>query len=109
MDKSIQKTESNKPMSGHVGEQGDLLPRKELDTLTEELVEVEEEIDRVTTENSTLEDLEGCKVLAAGVLEKYSTLQRRISERNRLLLEQSLGPAVERVRKGLTLLKEAPE
>jgi hypothetical protein len=108
MDKSVQKADSNKPKGSRVREQGDF-PKRELDMLAEELVEVEEEIDRVTTENSTLEDLEGCKVLAAGVLEKYSTLHKRLSEHNRSLLEQSVGPAVERVKKGLTLLKEAPE
>jgi len=105
----MNKSELKKAKGGRVGEPGDLLPKKELDKLAEELVEVEEEIDRVTTENSTLEDLEGCKVLAAGVLEKYSTLHRRLSDRNRTVLEQSVGPAVERVKKGLTLLKEAPE
>jgi hypothetical protein len=109
MDKSINKTEINKTKGGRIREQGDQFLKGELDKLAEELVEAGEEIDRVSTETSTLEDIEGCKVLASTVLEKYSTLQKRLSERNRTLLEQSLGPAVERVKKGLTLLKEAPE
>jgi len=109
MDKSINKTELNKTKGGRVREQGDLLLKGEVDKLADELVEVAEEIDRISTETSTLEDIEGCKVLAAAVLEKYSTLQKRLSEHNRTLLEQSVGPAVERVKKGLTLLKEAPE
>jgi len=109
MDKSMPKADSNKPKDRRVRQRGDFLPKRKLDELAEELIEAAEEIDRVTTENSTLEDLEGCKVLAATALEKYSTLQKRLSERNRVLLEQSVGPAFERVRKGLTLLKEAPE
>ena len=109
MNKSINKTEPDKTKGGHVREKGELLLERELEKLAEELVGVAEEIDRVTTETSTLEDIEGCKVVAAAVLEKYSTLQRRLSERNKSLLEQSVGPAVDRVKKGLTLLKEAPE
>jgi hypothetical protein len=109
MDKSINKTEPNKTKGGRVREQGEVLLKGELDKLAEELIEAAEEIDRVSTETSTLEDIEGCKVLAAAVLEKYSTLQKRLSERSRTQLEQSVGPAVERVKKGLTLLKEAPE
>jgi hypothetical protein len=109
MDKSINKTEQNKTKRGRIRDQGDNLPKKALDKLAEELIEAGEEIDRVTRETSTLEDIEGCKVLAAAVLEKYSTLQKRLSEHNRMLLEKSVGPAVERIKKGLTLLKEAPE
>jgi len=109
MDKSINKTEPDKTKGGRVREKGELLLERELEKLAEELVGVAEEIDRVSTETSTLEDIEGCKVVAAAVLEKYSTLQRRLSERNKSLLEQSVGPAVDRVKKGLTLLKEAPE
>ena len=109
MDKSINKTELNKTKGERIRGQGEVLLKGELDTLAEELVEAAEEIDRVSTETSTLEDIEGCKVLASTVLEKYSTLQKRLSERHRTLLEQSVGPAVERVKKGLTLLKEAPE
>jgi hypothetical protein len=109
MDKSINKTELNKTQGGRVREKGELLLERELDKLAEELVGVAEEIDRVTTETSTLEDIEGCKVVAAAVLENYSNLHKRLSESNRTVLEQSVGPAVERVKKGLTLLKEAPE
>jgi len=109
MDKSINKTEPDKTKGGRVREKGELLLERELEKLAEELVGVAEEIDRVSTETSTLEDIEGCKVVAAAVLEKYSTLQRRLSERNKSLLEQSVGPAVDRVKKGLTLLKEPPE
>jgi hypothetical protein len=109
MDKSMNKSESGKPRGRRGGEKGDLLLKEELDKLAEELADVAEEMDLVSTEDSALEDIEGCKVLAAGVLEKYSTLQKRLSGRDRMQLEQSIGPAVEGIKKGLTLLKEAPE
>lgn len=109
MDKSIHKAESGKPGDRGVVNRGDLLRKEGLDQLAEELVDVAEEMEVVSTEVSTLEDIEGCKVLAAGVLEKYSTLQKRLAGHDRMQLEQSIGSAVERIRKGLTLLKEAPE
>jgi hypothetical protein len=109
MDKPMNKTESGKPKGSRGGEKGDLLLKEELDKLAEELADVAEEMELVSTEVSTLEDIEGCKVLAAGVLEKYSTLQKRLAGRDRMQLEQSIGPAVEGIKKGLTLLKEAPE
>jgi hypothetical protein len=109
MDKSMHKAEFDKPKSRRSSVKGDLLLKEGLDKLAEELVNVAEEMELVSTEVSTLEDIEGCKVLAAGVLGKYSTLQKRLDERNRMQLEQSIGPAVERIKRGLTLLKEAPE
>jgi hypothetical protein len=109
MNKSINKTELDKPKGRRGGDKGDLLLKEELDKLAEELVDVAEEMELVSTEVSTLEDIEGCKVLAAGVLEKYSTLQKRFAGRDRIQWEQSIGPVVERIKKGLTLLKEAPE
>ena len=109
MDKSMHKAELDKPKGRHGGDRGDLLLKEGVDKLAEELVDVAEEMALVSTEVSTREDIEGCKVLAAGVLEKYSTLQKRLAGRNRMELEQLIGPAVERIKKGLTLLKEAPE
>jgi hypothetical protein len=109
MDKSMNKTDLGKPTGRRGGDQGDILLKEGFDKLVEELVDVAEEMELVSTEVSTLEDIEGCKVLAAAVLEKYSTLQKRLAGRERMQLEQSLGPAVERIKKGLTLLKEAPE
>jgi hypothetical protein len=109
MDKSMNKTESGKPRGRRGGEKGNLLLREELDKLAEEVANVAQEMELVSTEVSTLEDIEGGKVLAAGVLEKYSALEKRLTKPDRKLLEQSIGPAVERIKKGLTLLKEAPE
>ena len=109
MDRSMQKTESGRSKARRDPEKEDVLLKEGLNQLVEELVNIAEEIERVSTEGSTLEDIEGCKVLAAGVLGKYSTLQNRLGGRERMQLEESLGPAVDRIRKGLTLLKEAPE
>jgi len=109
MDKSLNKTESGKPRGRRGGKKGELFLKEELDKLAEELAGVAGEMELISTEDSAREDIEGCKVLAAGVLEKYSTLEKRLAKTDRILLEQSIGPAVERIKKGLTLLKEAPE
>jgi len=85
------------------------LLEKGLNHLTEELVEAAEEMELVSGESSTLEDIEGAKSLASDALEKYSTFQKRLGPRDKMQLEQSIGPVVERIKKGLTLLKEAPE
>ncbi len=105
----MRKAGLKKPKGKRGNDRGDLLLEKGLDQLTEELVEVAEEIELVSRESSTLEDIEGAKALAADVLEKYSTLLKRLGWRDRMQLEQSIGPVVERIKKGLTLLKEAPE
>ncbi len=105
----MRKAGSKKP-KGKRGNDGlNLLLEKGLDQLTEELVEVAEEIELVSRENSTLEDIEGAKVLVADVLEKYSAILNRLGGRDRIQLEQCMGPVVERIKSGLTLLKEAPE
>lgn len=108
MDRSMRKAGSKKPKIKHGKVQGDLLLEKGLDQLTEELVEVAEGIE-VSREGSTLEDIETAKALAADVLQKYYALMDRLSQRDRMQLQQSIGPLVERIKKGLTLLKEAPE
>ncbi len=105
----MRKAGSKKPKIKHGKAPGDLLLEKGLDQLTEELVEVAEGIELVSRESSTLEDIEGAKALAADVLEKYSALMDCLDQRNRMQLEQSIGPLVDRIKKGLTQLKEAPE
>jgi len=87
----------------------DLKLEKGIDQLAAEVVDVAEEIESVSHEGSSLEDIEGAKALTAGVLEKYSSLLKRLDQKNRMKLEQSIGPGVERIRTGLRLLKEAPE
>jgi hypothetical protein len=82
---------------------------KGIDQLAAEVMDVAEEIESVSQEGSALEDIEGAKALTAGVLEKYSGLMKRLDRKNRLKLQQSIGPGVERIRTGLRLLKEAPE
>ncbi|MBI3597136.1 MAG: hypothetical protein HY203_08300 [Nitrospirae bacterium] len=64
MEKSMHKAELDRPKGRRGSDKGDLLLKEGLDILAEELVEVAEEIERVSTESSTLEDIEGCKVLA---------------------------------------------
>jgi hypothetical protein len=109
MDNSIRPERFDRSRRGRGDNQGDKLLKEELNQLAEQLVEVAEEMETVSREDSTLEDIEGCKVLAAGVLGKYSALHNRLGEHDRMELEQSIGPAVDRIKKGLTLLKEAPE
>ena len=103
------KAGSKKPKIKHGKDQGDLLLEKGLDQLAEELVEVAEGIELVSRESSTLEDIEGAKALAADVLEKYTTLMERLGQRDKVQLQQGIASLVERIKKGLTQLKEAPE
>jgi NTP pyrophosphatase (non-canonical NTP hydrolase) len=104
----MRKAGSKKPKTKH-GKGQDLLLEKGLDQLTEELVEVAEAIELVSRESSTLEDIEGAKALAADVLEKYSTLMDRLGQSDRARLQQGIASLVDRIKKGLTQLKEAPE
>jgi hypothetical protein len=109
MAKSIRKAGLKKTKIKSGNDPGDLLLAKELDHLTEELVEVAEEMELESREGSTLEDIEGAKALASEVLEKYSNFLKKLDGRHKTELEQSVEPVVERIMKGLTLLKEAPE
>jgi hypothetical protein len=105
----MRKAGSKKPRGKRGKGTENLLLEKGLDRLTEEVVKVADEIEIVSKEGSTLEDIEGTKALAAEVLEKYSAHFNRLSLREKMELEQSIGPLIERIKKGLTLLKEAPE
>jgi hypothetical protein len=109
MAKSIRKAGLKKTKTKNSSDPGDLLLAKELDHLAEELVEVVDEMELESGEGSTLEDIEGAKALASEVLEKYSNLLKKLDDRHKAQLEQSVEPVVERIMKGLTLLKEAPE
>ena len=108
-DNAMRKTEIKKPKGKRGGNPEGSARQKEMDHLAEELVEVAEEIEQVAGEESTLEDIEGAKTLASDVLEKYMRFQKGLDPRDKTQLEQSAGPVVEQIKKGLTLLKEAPE
>ena len=86
-----------------------VLPDQGFAQLTDKLVEVAEEMELVSGEGSAVEDIEGVKVLAADALEKYSAALNRLDRPDRIRLERSIGPVVERIKNGFTLLKEAPE
>ncbi len=105
----MRKAGSKKPKSKRGKASENLLLEKGLNQLTEEVVKIADEIEIVSRESSTLEDIEGTKALAADVLEKYSALLNRLDLRDRRELEQNIGTLIERIKKGLTLLKEAPE
>ena len=109
MDKSIQPERPDPPRRRRWDDKVELLLKEGLGPLAEQLVEVAEEMETISKEGSTLEDIEGCKALAADVLDKYSALHDRLAGADRMRLEQALGPAIGRIKKGLTLLKEAPE
>lgn len=99
-----------KPTHGGEGKaKGDPSSKKEIAQLTTALVEADEEIDSVSEEGSSLEDIERVKALAAEVLDKYTALQNRLVPDEARKLQQSIGEAVERIKKGLIKLKEAPE
>ena len=84
-------------------------PDQDLAQLTKTLVEVAEEMELASGEGSALEDIEGAKVLAAEALDKYSAALNRLGRPDRIKLERSIGPVVERIKHGFALLKEAPE
>jgi hypothetical protein len=108
-DKPMRKAESKKSKSKPDNNKTDSSLEKGLDHITEELVEAAEEMERVSGEDSTLEDIEGAKTLASEALERYSAFEKSLDQRDKVRLEQSAKPVVERIKKGLTLLKEAPE
>jgi hypothetical protein len=108
-DKAMRKTGIKKPKGKRSANPEGSPHQKEMDHLAEELVEVADEIEHVAGEDSTLEDIEGAKTLASDVLEKYTRFQKELDQRDKMELERSAGPVVEQIKKGLTLLKEAPE
>lgn len=82
---------------------------KDLDEIATEIVEVAEEIDSVFMERASLEDIEGAKTKTGIILDKYANLMKQLDRTDQKKLEQSVGPGIERIKKGLRLLKEAPE
>jgi hypothetical protein len=98
-----------KPQNKLVDHTRSTSPDRGVAQLTEQLVEVADEIEMVSGESSTLEDIEGTKVLASEVLDKYSAVLNQLGTPDRIKLEQSIGPVVERIKHGFALLKEAPE
>lgn len=73
------------------------------------MIEVSDEIDSASQEGSSLEDIEGAKVLAADVLGKYAILINRLGPEDAKNLQQTIGERMDRIKKGLIKLKEAPE
>lgn len=100
---------AKKPKRKQGGARGHLSLEKDIHKLATAVVEVGEEIELVSEEGSPLEDIEGAKALAADVLEKYAAMIKRLGPEDRRELEQSVGHGVERIKKGLMQLKEAPE
>lgn len=98
-----------KPQNKRANNTRSVLPDQGVAQLTEKLVEVAEEMELVSGESSTVEDIEGAKILAADALEKYSAVLNRMGRPDRIKLERSIGPVVERIKHGFALLKEAPE
>ena len=98
-----------KPQSKRVKNMRSTSPDQEFTQLTEQLVEVADEIEMVSGESSTLEDIEGTKVLASEALDRYSAVLNRLGRPDRIKLERSIAPVVERIKHGFAHLKEAPE
>lgn len=109
MNKKEDKKGPKKPQNKRVNNTRTTSPDQGLTQLTEQLVEVAEEMEMVSGESSTLEDIEGAKVLASEALDKYSAVLNRLGRPDRIKLERSIGPVVERIKHGFALLKEAPE
>ena len=77
--------------------------------IAERLNEVDDEIDLASEEGASLEDIEGAKTLAAELIKKYDGLLKQIGPGEKARVQQTLGMGVERIKKRITQLKEAPE
>ncbi len=82
---------------------------QEVDQLTAAALDVLEEVEVASREGTALEDIEGAKVLASGMLDKYDALMKRLDQAQRKKLQPTMTSMIERIKKGLTQLKEAPE
>ena len=82
---------------------------KEVEQIAEAVVDINEEIELASEEGTPLEDIEGAKTLAAGLLEKYNSLLKRLSSDERMEVQRRIGLVVERMKGKLVQLKEAPE
>ena len=78
---TMRKAESKKPKIKHNKDRKVFLLEEGIDQLAAQLVDVAEEMELLARESSTLEDIEGAKALASDVLEKYSTLLKRLGRR----------------------------
>lgn len=105
----MQPTHAKDPQHKRGKTGGSVTLEQEVDQLTATALEVLEEIELVSRGGATLEDIEGAKVLASSVLEKYEALMKRLSRAHREKLQPAMTGMVERIKKGLTQLKEAPE
>lgn len=96
-----------------IPEQSSLPQSEKNDALISQLasaaVDVGEEIEAVTRERASLEEIEGTKARAAEVLHQYDALLNRLGPTEANRLQQNVGPAIEDLKKGLVQLKEAPE
>ncbi|HEY5649552.1 MAG TPA: hypothetical protein VLB09_09130 [Nitrospiria bacterium] len=82
---------------------------KDIDDFAAEVVGAAEEINAVSREKASLEDIEGAKAMTGMILDKYADLMKRLDPDRKKKLERNIGPGIEQIKNGLHLLKEAPE
>jgi predicted transcriptional regulator len=77
--------------------------------LIEALDDVNEQIERASEADATLQDIEGAKTLMAELVDRYEGLLKPLSLDEQRAIRQQFGQAVEQVKGKLLQLKEAPE
>jgi len=80
-----------------------------MDQLAAEAIEVLDEIETISKEGASLEDIEGAKALASSVVDRYDALMKQLGRAQGKALQRNVGGMIARIRGGLTRLKEAPE
>ncbi len=82
---------------------------KKFQEITQRAEEVFDEMDSATEGDATMEDREGAKALAAGLLGQCESLLKELSPLEKAEVEETLTGIVEDVKEKMLQLKEAPE
>ena len=83
--------------------------QKEVDRIADSISEISDEIESASEEGVPLEDIEGAKTLAAGLIDRYDRLLKRVTPDERKEVQKNLDQAFITIKGKLTQLKEAPE
>ena len=83
--------------------------QKEVERIADSISEISDEIESASEEGVPLEDIEGAKTLAAGLIDRYDRLLKRVTPDERKEVQKNLDQAFITIKGKLTQLKEAPE
>jgi hypothetical protein len=82
---------------------------KKVDQFAEAVTDIHDEIELVSQEGASLEDIERAKTLAADLIHKYGSLLNQLGPDDKLEVQRRMGLVVEQIKGKLVKLKEAPE